>query len=373
LLTNPPTVLQPTINFGFATDITAGGNPIIGPPGLVMADPTGAIPTTYNMNAGIQAKLPWDLVLDTGYVGSMGRRLQNNRNMNAVPYGAFFTNPSAPNADFLRPYRGFGNINLYEGTANSNYNSWQATITRRMRSMFVNFNYTFSKALGTGSGDGEFFRIDSLQRFGNYGYLDFHRQHNVNLNFVYSLPSFGKSDTMGSKARNAIFNNWQLSGIYTYTSGQPQGIGFAIPGFANQFVTGSFTEGARIRVVGDPRSGINSGDIFNNLNPAAFAPPQVGSIGLESSPRLVFLPAINNWNMSFQKAFTLRENNSLQLRVDAFNFFNHTQFTDYNRTLNFTSLTNATPTNLTRAFGGFGAVNGVRDPRIIQLMVRYQF
>jgi len=373
LLTNPPTVLQPTINFGFAQDITSGGNPIIGPPGLVMADPTGAIPTTYNLNAGIQAKLPWDLILDTGYVGSMGRRLQNNRNLNAVPYGAFFANPSAPNADFLRPYRGFGNINIYEGTGNSNYNSWQATVTRRMKSMFVNFNYTFSKALGTGSGDGDFFRIDSLQRFANYSYLDFHRKHNINLNFVYNLPSFAKAGSMGARTRNAVLNNWQLSGIYTFTSGQPQGVGFSIPGFANQFVTGSFTEGARIRVLGDPKQGIASGDIFNNLNPAAFAPPQVGSIGVESSPRLVFLPAINNWNMSFQKAFTIAENNSLQFRVDAFNFFNKTQFTDYNRTLNFTSLTNPTPTNVTRAFGGFGAVNGVRDPRIIQLMVRFQF
>ena len=125
--------------------------------------------------------------------------------------------------------------------------------------------------------------------------------------------------------------------------------------------------------MGDPKQGIASGDIFNNLNPAAFAPPQVGSIGVESSPRLVFLPAINNWNMSFQKAFTIAEKNSLQFRVDAFNFFNKTQFTDYNRTLNFTSLTNPTPTNVTRAFGGFGAVNGARDPRIIQLMVRFQF
>lgn len=373
LLTNPPTVLQPTINFGFAQDITAGGNPLIGPPSLVMADPTGVVPTTYNINMSIQAKLPWDIILDTGYVGSMGRHLQNNRNMNPVPYGAFFRNPNAPNADFLRPYRGFGNINIYEGTATSNFNSWQLSLTRKMRNMFVAMNYTFAKALGTGSADGDFFRIDSLQRFANYSYLDFHRKHNLNLNFVYNLPNVTNFKSGGGRIINGAVNGWQLSGIYQYISGQPQGVGFSIPGIANQNLTGSFTEGARIRIVGDPLSGISGNDIFYNLNPAAFAAPLVGSIGVESSPRLVFLPSINNWNMSLQKAFTIKESRTLQFRVDAFNAFNKTQFTDYNRTLNFTSLTNSTPTNVTRAFGGFGAVNGVRDPRIVQLMVRFQF
>ena len=133
------------------------------------------------------------------------------------------------------------------------------------------------------------------------------------------------------------------------------------------------TTSVNIRLIGDPKSGISGSDIFYNLNPGAFAPPQVGSIGVESSPRFVFLPSINNWNMSIQKAFTIKESRSLQFRVDAFNALNHTQFSDYNRTLNFSSLTNGTPTNVTRAFGGFGAVNGVRDPRIIQLLVRFQF
>ena len=60
--------------------------------------------------------------------------------------------------------------------------------------------------------------------------------------------------------------------------------------------------------------------------------------------------------------------------------FNHTQFSGINSTLNFTSLTNPTPTNLylkpdgsINNINGFGTVSGARDPRIMQLMVRIHF
>ena len=96
-------------------------------PGL---DPNGKVPTTYNYTFGIQSALPYAMVLDTAYVGSISRHLQDNRNLNPVPYGATFApqnqDPTlAPSSvagatslsqDFLRPYRGIGSINLYEQT-----------------------------------------------------------------------------------------------------------------------------------------------------------------------------------------------------------------------------------------------------------------
>lgn len=374
LLTNPPTVLQPTLNFGYANQISPQGL-LLGPPGLVMADPTGVVPTTYNYNLGIQRKLWQQIVLDVAYVGSLGRHLQNNRNINAVPYGSWFNVPANQrtglNADFFRPYRGFGNINIYEGTVSSNYNSMQVTVSRRLASTLFDLNYTWSKALGTAQGDGDFQRIDRLNRFANYGPLDFDRRHNLNVNFVQNLwnPLKGKNNRLA----NAVFGDWQLSGIYSFITGGPQGVGFSIPGVANQDLTGSFTEGARIRLVGDPLQGINRGNIFTQLNPAAFATPQVGSIGVETNPRYIYLPSINNWNVSLQKAFAFGESRQLQLRVDTFNTFNKTQFSDFNRTVNFSGI-NGTVTNFNpNGLGGFGAVNNTRDPRIVQLMVRFMF
>ena len=136
-------------------------------------------------------------------------------------------------------------------------------------------------------------------------------------------------------------------------------------------LAGSATETAnRCRITGDPGSG-HSGDPYRQLNTAVFLPPLPGSLGLESGRNFLVGPGINNIDLSLQKSFLFDENRRLELRVDAFNALNHTQFSGVNSNLNFTSLTNLTPTNLPfDANGnfiignrnGFGTVNGSTRP-----------
>jgi hypothetical protein len=116
------------------------------------------------------------------------------------------------------------------------------------------------------------------------------------------------------------------------------------------------------------------------LNPAAFAPPQPGDLGLGAPSNYLRNPGINDIDFSLQKTFALKERYEFQLRADAFNVLNHTQFSGYNATINYTSLTNSTITNLPfnpdgslHNINGFGTVNGARDPRIMQLMARFRF
>jgi hypothetical protein len=72
------------------------------------------------------------------------------------------------------------------------------------------------------------------------------------------------------------------------------------------------------------------------------------------------------------------ERRFLQLRLEMFNAPNHTQFSDFNRTIQFSPATGAV-TNLPTALGGgggrfgFGAVNAARDPRNIQLAAKFYF
>src|SRR5262249_15668177 len=156
---------------------------------------------------------------------------------------------------------------------------------------------------------------------------------------------------------------------------------FTIGGAGNAQLTGSFTEGARIALIGNPNTG--SDDPYNRLNAAAFAAPKPGSLGLESPVRYVYNPGINNWDTSLQKTFSVKERLNFQLRVEAFNTFNHTQFAALNNTLNFQSLSNPVPTNLpydssgklvnANGFGTIASNNGVRDPRILQTALRITF
>jgi hypothetical protein len=105
----------------------------------------------------------------------------------------------------------------------------------------------------------------------------------------------------------------------------------------------------------------------------------VGSVGNESARYFLHAPSINNLDLSIAKVFPIAKGIRLEVRADAFNALNHTQFTSVNSTVNFRSLTDWTVTNLPYENGnfvrnnGFGTVNGVAPPRIIQLMTRLTF
>jgi len=396
MITNPPTTFAPTINFGRFQELGTAASALLSPFSLNAFDYAGKIPTVYNYNVGMQMKLPHTFTLDVSYVGSQSRHLLQRINLNAVPYGAAFaaanqdptitsTLPGGASlpVDFLRPYRGYGNINLHEMKGEANYNALQMTLDRRFsRGLLFSTSYTLSKAQGTTNGaDGDFHRIDDKDKQINYGPLNQDRRHNFVLNFVYEVP--GLSSHMGDNAfAKGALDNWQISGIYRITSGAPYTPGFSISGIGNQNLTGSFTEGSRIALNGDPGTGSSGDDEYKQLNTAAFLPPQTGSLGLESGRNFLTGPGVNNLDLSIQKSFALHGRSRLEFRADAFNALNHTQFSGVNATANYSSLTATTPSNLPYdAQGnfvfanrnGFGTVNGARDPRIIQLALRLKF
>ncbi len=399
MLTNPPTTLAPTLVNDFITNINPiadvnSGSVLFAPFGLHAFSFEGKLPTVYNYSFSVQTKLPYEMLLDVAYVGSLSRHLLQRLNINAIPYGATFLaqnqdptkgggtlGSSAFDVNFLRPYQGYGDITLHQMGGTSNYNSLQVGLNRRFaRGLFFGTAYTWSKALTTVSGDGDFIRIDGNTRLANYGPAGFDRRHNFTLNYIYEVPGvsryLGRAD---NSVTRAIFNGWQISGITRFQSGGPYAVGFNVPNINNQNITGSYTEGARVNLSGDPMQG-TSDDPYNRLNPAAFSVPEVGSIGLGAPVNYLTGPGVNSWDMSLQKSFSFKEKLRLQLRADAFNVFNHTQFDGINSNITFTNLTDRTPTNLPfnadgslRDRNGFGTVANARDPRIMQLVLRLQF
>lgn len=388
-LTNPPTTFAPTLVNGYASQISPA-NLLIAPSSLNGLDYQGKVPTTYNYSLGIQYKLPLDFVLDTAYVGSLSRHQLDKVNLNAIPYGTTFLpqnqdptkNPnaqlgsSAYDRDFLRPFPGYGDIAIHREGSSSNYNSLQVTANRRFSHGFqFGLSYTWGKALGVTGGDGDYVRIDNLTRFANYGPIAaIDRRQTFAANYIYDLPSVFKHGVAHS-----LFDGWQISGLTRFQTGAPFGVGFSIPNIANQNLTGSYTEGARIQLVGNPLTG-TSDSPYSRLNAAAYAPPQPGTIGLGAGVNYLTAPGINNTDLSLQKTFKFTERKWLELRADTFNVFNHTQFGGINSTVNFSGLVNPTVTNLfLKADGsinnlnGFGTVNGARDPRIMQLAMRFVF
>lgn len=390
LVQNPPTTIAPTLNFGLMQSLNQGPV-LLAPPNLVAFDLEGKVPTTYAYNLGIQYKMPYSIVLDVSYVGTSAQHQLQRRNINAPAYGAAFqaanqdqtlaasTTPGATAlpVDFLRPYQGFGNISYIEPSVSSNYHSLQMSAQRRYtKGLLIGMNYTWSKVLGTQSND-----LPGINGFGaphildnrraNYGPLDFDRRHNFNVNWVWDLPK-----ATDSKGLGYLLNGWQLSGIYRYLSGAPYNIGVNIPGLSGYGLTGTQqVEGARVVLVGNPGSG-NSRDPYRQLNPAAFTIAAVGSQGFESGRNFLNVGAVNSWDAALSKEWRVKERFRFEARLDAFNALNHTQFDGVFSTLNVTSLTNPTPTNLASETGnrnGFGAISSTRPPRNLQWSLRFNF
>ena len=256
---NPPLGIQPVLNYGLVNTISPT-SALLSPPDFYAADPEGKIPTVYNFTLGVQSKLPYSFVLDAAYVGALSRHLQDNRNLNYVPFGAAFApqnqdptlsstallGTSALLSQFLRPYRGIGNINLYEATATGNYNSLQVTLDRRVGHLFLGATYTWSKDLTTASGDTNFVRPDQYTRAAYYGPSSNDRRHNFALNYVYNLPTMARMNAVAK----AVLGGWQISGVTRFMTGTPYSAGYSITGAGGVNLTGSTTEGARIGVVG---------------------------------------------------------------------------------------------------------------------------
>jgi len=388
-IVNPPTSLTPRITFGRLQDVDPS-NALLAPSNLNALSFSGEVPTTYNFNLGFQKKLPWNLIGDVAYVGSIQNHLTRRVNLNAVPYGAAFAaanqDPTRGTAglpgqnalpqDFLRPYPGFGNINMSFFDANANYHGLQTQVDRRFSNgLFMNANYTWSKALDTQSGDRDFSRIDANDKQANYGPANFDRRHIFNFNWVYEFPRMENAGLILSQ----LVNDWQLSGGYRYESGSPYTVGWAINGVANRNITGSDTEGSRVVILGDTGSG-NSADPYRQLPTNIWQPAPVGSIGLESGRNYLTRAPLNNLDLSLQKSFRFLGTRAVRIRADAFNALNHTQFNNVASTIQFRSLTDFTPVNLPYddagnlvRTNGFGAVTTVRAPRVIQLLARVEF
>ena len=93
MLGNPPTIFTPTVSNGRLQDITAINNvntALLAPSGLNAFAEEGFIPTVYQFNIGLQAKLPYQFRIDMSYVGSQSRHLLQRLNLNAIPYGALY-------------------------------------------------------------------------------------------------------------------------------------------------------------------------------------------------------------------------------------------------------------------------------------------
>jgi hypothetical protein len=280
------------------------------------------VPKIYQWNFGVEHQLASNYMVQLAYVGSHGFNL-------AFPVDINQVHPQnwAPNDSALRPFPIYQNIGPgAAGTMNaiSNYNSLQASVTKRMASgLSLSFNYTYSHFLddmdssGWGSRAGQQNYQNAYDPSANYSNSNFDVRHAFKGYVVYQLP-FGRGRTFlnNNSVLDEVVGGWQLSTTVILQTGQP----FTVIGDqANWSLAGTQFPNRNPGVsLYAPHKGIDEW-----FNPAAFTKPADGTWGNVRRNSL-YGPGINVFNMSAGKSFGLPwEQMSIEFRADAANVFNH--------------------------------------------------
>jgi outer membrane receptor protein involved in Fe transport len=326
-------------------------------------------PTVMNYSFSVQQNIGHGTVVDLAYVGSLARHLLWRRNMNPVPLGANFqaknadpTNPATVlSPAFLRPITGYNNIQISEWASSSNYHSMQLTVNRRFaKSLEFGLAWTWSKAMAYNDGDTNEVTTLVNPRVWNYGLSTIDRTHIVSLNWLYSLPKSPWRNAVGK----VVLDDWQVSGIASFISGAPVNIGYSTTTAYD--ITGTPNLSARIDVTGDPVLAKGDRTFSRNFDTSVFRLPARGTIGT-AAPTQLRGPGINNFDISLFKSFRIRERARLQFRAEAYNAFNHTQFSAFDSTARFDPATGA------QANTRLGEFTAARGPRIMQMALRFMF
>jgi hypothetical protein len=341
-LNNPPYVSSISYNYSNLSDIT-GGSTTSAPFGtLQVVQPNLHVPYSEQFSFGVQRDLPLHLFLETDYLGTLGRHLLVEPDMNQPTFAVLGAAASTANINALRPLAGYSTVQQFMSAATSNYHALQVQLSRRLGAATFTAAYTFSKALGNASGDTENDK-DYENLYWMYGPLSFDTTHVFTGSFVWTLPRLKGQPAF----LRAPFGNWQVSGIIHLQSG-----------FADNIIgnTTVLTGSREADYLGGPTLLSNPGP-DGWFNPAAFGPAPQGRFG-NSGNGNVRDPGLQLYNFSVARFFNLTERMSLQFRAEFLNAFNHPNY--------------QAPDN-NSSDSTFGTISSAYPPRNIQFGLKLVF
>jgi hypothetical protein len=372
------TELRPLVNTSTANYTTIAsllGTPLSESPAAVSGmEGSHNLPTTYNWSFGIQQDIGFGTMIDIAYVGSVGRHLLQNRNINATNYGTNYlassADPTVPGrplpVNFLRPYAGYGDITYRELASTSNYHSLQVQANRRFtRNLVFGSTWTWSKLRNYQ--DEDFGSVNPYLNFKrwNYGKGAFDHTHNVTANLVYDLPKF--STAWNNPVSRMAFDGWQVGAVALFLTGGPAGIGSTFVQAID--LTGGSGIDARVNLTGNPNLPASKRDPMRYFDTSVVQQPPIAAFGIGNAPKdAVTLPGLNNFDISLYKNFAWGANEArkVQFRFETYNTFNHTQFTG----LDTTSRWDAAGRQVNQRFG---QVISAASARRIQLGLKFSF
>ena len=353
--------------------------PISGIPGYAT---TNRIPYVEEYMLSLERQLGANTVLGINYVGTQSHRLLVMEEVNAgdpalclslsqpsdVAPGSPTCGPFAESNVFTRVSgqvingtRGplgsnFGSDTKQATIGKSNYNSLQLSLRHTSGRLELSAGYTYSKSLDESSNLGE--EVNPINPALSYALSSFDIRHNFVVSYNYRIPFENLL-----RVSNRWTQGWELSGITHFSSGLPVTLvnygdnsllGAEPNGINNYGIDEADYSGAALHLNHQPRNGQPYFDI------SQFSENALGTPGT-AKRRFFAGPGLENYDLALLKNVRLSESKSLQLRFEAFNTLNHSQFFG--------------PQSVDGNIGSltFGNVISANPPRLVQLGTKFLF
>lgn len=261
------------------------------------------------------------------------------------------------NEQSRRIFPNYSNITIIDSSINSNYNSLQLTVEKRLtQGLSLLASYSHSKELNDfapvgGSYAG--YNSNPFNRHFDYGPSDDSLSHVFKFSGAYRFPRITAN---GLKDR--LVNGWELSSIVTWQSGFPftifSGLDNSLSG--NNDDRADFT-GAKISQTRLASGRSHAEMIQEWFNTSLFVPNAIGTFG-NTGKNILYGPRLFSTNMALIKDTRVSERVSVQFRAEAFNTINNVNFNLPDHTVTDTA---------------FGQITSAQSPRILQFALKLRF
>jgi len=376
---NPPS--SATIQYTY----TSLDNPTAGIAGTAST----ALPTIYSesehfhtpysqqYSMGVQQQFAPSLTMDVSYVGSHDTHLLGYIDINSLPVGAAKAAGLIPTGGIvnstqtkvlnqIRQYKGYGGMYGDDTIFSSNYNSLQVAVKKRFKGKsLIDGNYTWQKYLTNSPADRSGAPQNRFNIGQEYGRSVLDRTDYASIDFVYELPFYREQKGLVGR----LVGGWEISGIVALDSGLPISVAASAGGAINGT---TFTDAGGLGIIGSSPAGFRPDQLFDPrlgtglktrtkwFNTAAFAAPNAAAgIPGDAKRGTIIGPGFNREDLGIFRDFRIVRTVNFQLRGEAFNVLNHTNFGP-------PAVTATTPST-------FGQITTAREARVLQIAGKLSF
>ena len=365
-------VVQTPNKYNFIGYDQAGGSGLQFPLSMIAIPTHATWPYVQQFNLAIQGELPSHTVVQAAYVGSLGRHMPIRHELNQLaplsaaenpykPGQPITTSPTVSDCNSIaqdangvytaivngnavtgnvlnhlliacgnsaapyRPFYGINGIDQINNVGQSQYDALQLSLSRYVGHLNGSLAYTYSHSIDDGSDGTSTEVINGLNPQGSLASSNFDQRHLLEASLVYDLPLFKQPGLL-----RALLGGWQVSDLTSFQTGTP----FSVVNTTNGDNAGTGNTVSTVTsypdIVGPIHgkvalrhpTGVQGPRLYNS---DAFANPQGLTYG-NAGRNVLNLPARTNFDMGLFKNFAVREAMHFEFRAEAFNVFNHTQW-----------------------------------------------